>query len=42
MYGGELTISYMLAKTFAQKVDSNLKPYWNQFCVEQCTRNIDN
>jgi hypothetical protein len=42
MYGGELTINYMLAKSFAQKVESNLKPHWNQFWMEQCTRNIDN
>jgi hypothetical protein len=42
MYGGELTISYMLVESFAQKVDSNLKPHWNQFGVEQCTRSINN
>jgi hypothetical protein len=42
MYEGELTISYMSIKSFAQKVDSNLKPHWDQFCVEECTRNTNN
>ncbi len=31
---GELTVNYMIPKSFGQKVISNLNPHENQFCVE--------
>ncbi len=39
---GKLIVNDMIAKSFAQKVNSNLKSHENEFCVEQWTRSINN